>query len=201
MYDDNNIEEDDFTDDVTNFNDDIFSKDVSWSSDTIDTKSADSFKKNSVDFDDDYEVVLREKNYSTQSLNPKHIRSFPVKNNNYKIWNDNCNSLPIGKRDVKSESRIPEIVLPRRPFYLTIDQEPFQQNNSNSVDLPSPSSASLHSGHGNLLLQELGAKSSSAPILLKKDGKNDFVEQKMVSLIIILFLVYRVIVRRAITRA
>lgn len=70
----------------------------------------------------------------------------------------------------------------QRPSCLTIDQEPFQSHSTNMVELPSPSSASLHSGNGNILMQELSAKSNSAPLLLKKEKrKDDFVEEKMVS--------------------
>lgn len=65
----------------------------------------------------------------------------------------------------------------RRPFGLQLTHEPFQ----NIMELPSPSSASLHSGHGNTLMQELTTKSNSAPILLKKERKrDDFVVQPIV---------------------
>lgn len=65
----------------------------------------------------------------------------------------------------------------RRPFGLQLTHEPFH----NITELPSPSSASLHSGHGNTLMQELTTKSNSAPILLKKEHKrDDFVVQPIV---------------------
>lgn len=65
----------------------------------------------------------------------------------------------------------------RRPFGLQLTHEPFH----NIMELPSPSSASLHSGHGNTLMQELTTKSNSAPILLKKERKrDDFVVQPIV---------------------
>lgn len=65
----------------------------------------------------------------------------------------------------------------RRPFGLQLVHEPFQ----NIMELPSPSSASLHSGHGNTLMQELTTKSNSAPILLKKERKrDDFIVQPIV---------------------
>uniref|UniRef100_A0A182MQ55 Uncharacterized protein n=1 Tax=Anopheles culicifacies TaxID=139723 RepID=A0A182MQ55_9DIPT len=57
----------------------------------------------------------------------------------------------------------------RKQFFLTLDQEPFQPLKSNMADLPSPSSTSLHSGHNHLIAEELGSKSSSAPVLLKDE--------------------------------
>lgn len=68
----------------------------------------------------------------------------------------------------------------RRPFGLQLTHEPFH----NIMELPSPSSASLHSGHGNTLMQELTTKSNSAPILLKKERKrDDFIVQPIVRII------------------
>ncbi|XP_055906378.1 serine-rich adhesin for platelets [Eupeodes corollae] len=57
---------------------------------------------------------------------------------------------------------------------LALRQEPFQSIiPSNFHELPSPSSASLHSGHESLGMQELTTKSNSAPLLLKKERKRD----------------------------
>lgn len=69
-----------------------------------------------------------------------------------------------------------------RPFCL-----PIQDSYHNMTDLPSPSSASLHSGrmhhkYDSNLLQDMSTKSSSAPLLMKKDKVRDnFIEQKTVS--------------------
>lgn len=67
----------------------------------------------------------------------------------------------------------------RRPFGLQLAHEPFH----NIMELPSPSSASLYSGHGNPLMPELTSKSNSAPVLLKKERKrDDFIVQPIVSI-------------------
>lgn len=70
----------------------------------------------------------------------------------------------------------------RRPFGLHIGHEPY----ANIGELPSPSSASLHSGgHEPVAMPEqLTTKSNSAPILLKKEKhrRDDFGGQKLVSL-------------------
>lgn len=67
----------------------------------------------------------------------------------------------------------------QRPFGLTINSEPFR----NIAELPSPSSASLHSANEQIALQELATKSNSAPILLKKEKVLDqFSRQLLVSI-------------------
>uniref|UniRef100_A0A182QLJ0 Rho-GAP domain-containing protein n=1 Tax=Anopheles farauti TaxID=69004 RepID=A0A182QLJ0_9DIPT len=88
------------------------------------------------------------------------------------------NSLPSvavgGHRNLalhlKFKSHQSAIDAKRRQFFLTLDQEPFQPLKSNMADLPSPSSTSLHSGHNHLIAEELGSKSSSAPVLLKDEA-------------------------------
>ncbi|XP_035911466.1 rho GTPase-activating protein 7 [Anopheles stephensi] len=88
------------------------------------------------------------------------------------------NSLPSvaatgGHRNMalhlKFKSHQSAIDAKRKQFFLTLDQEPFQPLKSNMADLPSPSSTSLHSGHNHLIAEELGSKSSSAPVLLKDE--------------------------------
>ncbi|XP_053674131.1 uncharacterized protein LOC128724430 [Anopheles nili] len=86
------------------------------------------------------------------------------------------NSLPseaVGHRNLalhlKFKSHQSAIDAKRKQFFLTLDQEPFQPLKSNMADLPSPSSTSLHSGHNHLIAEELGSKSSSAPVLLKDE--------------------------------
>lgn len=67
----------------------------------------------------------------------------------------------------------------RRPFCLQTSE---QSSFPNISELPSPSSASLHSGRGNIQIKELSTKSNSAPILQKKERtKDDFVGQILVS--------------------
>ncbi|XP_050073355.1 rho GTPase-activating protein 7 [Anopheles maculipalpis] len=88
------------------------------------------------------------------------------------------NSLPSvaaagGHRNMalhlKFKSHQSAIDAKRKQFFLALDQEPFQPLKSNMTDLPSPSSTSLHSGHNHLIAEELGSKSSSAPVLLKDE--------------------------------
>lgn len=73
----------------------------------------------------------------------------------------------------------------RGQLSLALRQEPFQSLLSPTLfaELPSPSSASLHSGHESLDIQELTTKSNSAPLLLKqeKTRRDDFAGQKLVS--------------------
>lgn len=67
---------------------------------------------------------------------------------------------------------------------LALRQEPFQSllSPTHFHELPSPSSASLHSGHESLGIQELTTKSNSAPLLLKQEKKrDDFAAQNLVS--------------------
>lgn len=64
----------------------------------------------------------------------------------------------------------------RQQLSLALRQEPFQSlvtNGHHFQELPSPSSASLHSGHDILDTQELSAKSNSAPLLLKQEKRRD----------------------------
>ncbi|ETN66785.1 hypothetical protein AND_001420 [Anopheles darlingi] len=70
---------------------------------------------------------------------------------------------------LKFKSHQSAIDAKRKQFFLALDQEPFQPLKSNMADLPSPSSTSLHSGHNHLIAEELGCKSSSAPVL-KDEG-------------------------------
>lgn len=107
-------------------------------------------------------------------------------NNNSSSAKEECQqcsqTLPFQKR---SKSATKELDTPKRsseavtsrPFCL-----PIQDSYQNMVDLPSPSSASLHSGRTHHFLQDMAAKSNSAPLLMKKDKARDhFIEQKTVS--------------------
>lgn len=69
-------------------------------------------------------------------------------------------------------------IFPRnKPFALHLNNDAYH----NAMELPSPSTASLHSGHGRFTMQELSMKSSSAPILLKNERKkDDFIGQPIV---------------------
>lgn len=110
-------------------------------------------------------------------------------NNNNSIKEDcqQCSqTLPWQKR---SKSASKDLNIPKRseevkcrPFGL-----PIQDSYPNMADLPSPSSASLHSGrishkYDSHLLQDMSTKSNSAPLLMKKDKIRDkFAEEKTVS--------------------
>lgn len=119
-------------------------------------------------------------------------------NNNHHSDNNNsikgdcpqCGSqtLPFQKR---SKSATKELDTPKRgveavkcrPFCL-----PIQDSYQNMTDLPSPSSASLHSGRSHHkydcnFLQDMSTKSSSAPLLMKneKTRGDHFMAQKTVS--------------------
>ena len=150
------------------------------SSDTLDNiKSIDmSFGTDSSSSD----VVLRSKNdlYSIDSnkLHKGNASSLPT--------NSQTSSKRIFTINIKLKSCQNVTESKRKTFYLPL--EPFQNTSSNMVDLPSPSSASLHSGHGHLLAEELLAKSNSAPLLPKKDGKGEFPEQSVSVYFIIIYL-------------
>lgn len=85
------------------------------------------------------------------------------------------NSLPSTSRNFSLHHKFRNhqnvIDAKRRQFFLPLEQEPFQQqtNRSNMTELPSPSSTSLHSGYSHLILEDLGTKSSSAPLLMKNE--------------------------------
>uniref|UniRef100_T1PIF9 RhoGAP n=1 Tax=Musca domestica TaxID=7370 RepID=T1PIF9_MUSDO len=70
----------------------------------------------------------------------------------------------------------------RNQLSLALRQEPFQSllAPTHFHELPSPSSASLHSGHEILDTQELSTKSNSAPLLLKQEKRlDDFANQNV----------------------
>ncbi|XP_037956094.1 uncharacterized protein LOC119685785 [Teleopsis dalmanni] len=80
------------------------------------------------------------------------------------------------------KERIRERTKERGQLSLALRQEPFQSllTPTHFHELPSPSSASLHSGHESLGIQELTTKSNSAPLLLKQEKKrDDFAGQKL----------------------
>ncbi|XP_055612731.1 stAR-related lipid transfer protein 13 [Uranotaenia lowii] len=83
------------------------------------------------------------------------------------------NSLPSTSRNynLHSKFRIHQNVIDakRKQFFLPLEQEPFQSIKTNITELPSPSSTSLHSGYNHLILEDLGAKSNSAPLLIKNE--------------------------------
>lgn len=122
------------------------------------------------------------------SVSPKDSNN----NNNNSIRGDcqQCSqTLPWQNKRSKSVTKELDVsnkseTVNRRPFCLPIQDSSYQ----NMMDLPSPSSASLHSGrmhhkYDSNLLQDMSVKSSSAPLLMKKDKVRDhFIEQKMVSL-------------------
>lgn len=80
------------------------------------------------------------------------------------------------KSDISHSGR--SIFARNKPFALHLSNDAYH----NVMELPSPSTASLHSGHGRFTMQELTTKSSSAPILLKNERKkDDFIGQPIVS--------------------
>lgn len=133
--------------------------------------------KSSVDPDDEFEVVLRNHNTGSSDCPISFAgrrRGSPKSNAKYDI--DHL----VRREAFGSFDRNYNLELSgRRPFGIQINSEPFP----NIGELPSPSSASLHSGHGQIAMQELTTKSNSAPILLKKEKRrDDFSGQKLVSI-------------------
>lgn len=132
-----------------------------------------------IEFDDD---IMSEQNaisgiesdYSgTQTRTPNGINRF---NLSTKSLRDSKTIKSEGESDGNSRSS-------RRPFGLQLAHE----SDRNNLELPSPSSASLHSGCVNIVMQELSTKSNSAPILLKKERirPDYFVGQSNVNILII----------------
>lgn len=199
------------TTDEYDFNEDDELSDGRKLDKSIDTSSS-CTKSSSAERDDDSDVVIlrHHRNYRApsacslpQEAARSHAVSFPIHYSD-KSLNDSqttkseCDSLSIvnrrdgfGSMDIGSgnggsasvingNASATSVLTPRRPFGLQLTHEPFH----NIMELPSPSSASLHSGHGNIVLQELTTKSNSAPILLKKERKRDeFMGQTVVSIL------------------
>lgn len=174
------------TNDEEDFNDDIDAltdekrMEKSIDASTATDSSSSYTKSSSAERDDDSEIVLlRHHNKlrvpSACSLQHErlHAVSFPVHYSDRSLNGSQTTRSESGSAVASSENGS------RRPFGLQIANEPFP----NILELPSPSSASLHSGHGNIVMQELTTKSNSAPILLKKERKrDDFNAQPIVSL-------------------
>lgn len=156
---------------------------------SIDTASS-CTKSSSAERDDDSDVViLRNQNNSNRapsacSLPQESIRlhatSYPIhysEKSLHGLKSACSSSSSAGSTTISNASR--SQLPPRRPFVLQLHNEPYH----NVLELPSPSSASLHSGHGHMTMQELTTKSNSAPILLKKERKrDDFVGHPIVSI-------------------
>lgn len=147
---------------------------------SIDTASS-CTKSSSAERDDDSDVViLRNQSNSNrassacslpQESGRLHSTSYPIHYSDkslHGIKSDGSTSSSAGSATISNSSR--SQLPPRRPFVLHLHNEPFHHN---ALELPSPSSASLHSGHGHITMQELTIKSNSAPILLKKERKRD----------------------------
>lgn len=122
--------------------------------------------------DDEMEVVLRHHNtanarsFVSAAQRQRHVTISPKTSAQY----EHFGSYELGLSAAE-----------RRPFGIQISGEAF----ANIGELPSPSSASLHSGHGQMIQKQLTTKSNSAPILLKKEKKlrDDFAAQKIVSVL------------------
>lgn len=158
---------------------------------SIDTAS--SCTKSSSAERDDYSdvVILRNQNNSIRassaySLPQEAIRlhtiSIPIDYSNKSInsshgMKSECSSSSSTGSGTTNHSRT--LYPSRKPFVLHLNNDVYH----NAIELPSPSSASLHSGHGHLTMQELTTKSNSAPILLKNERKkDDFIGQPIVSI-------------------
>lgn len=156
---------------------------------SIDTASS-CTKSSSAERDDDSDVVIL-RNQTNSNRAPSacslphessrlHATSIPIHYSDkslHGIKSEYSSSSSAGSTTISNASRMH--LPPRRPFVLHLHNEPFQ----NVGELPSPSSASLHSGHGHITMQELTTKSNSAPILLKKERKrDDFVGHPIVSI-------------------
>lgn len=166
---------------------------------SIDTTSSSYTKSSSAERDDDSDVVVLRNNQNNRapsafSLPQESIRSqttlYPIHYSDKSLNSSHTTKSESGGSSTSSSSsrssntttnnRSVSSLPPRRPFVLHLTNEPYH----NIMELPSPSSASLHSGHGNIVMQELTTKSNSAPILLKKEQKrNEFVSQTTVGLI------------------
>lgn len=166
---------------------------------SIDTASSCTTKSSSAERDDDSDVViLRNQTNSKRAssacslpqessirLHATSTASYPIHYSDKSLHGvkSECSSSSssAGSATISNTSR--SQLPPRsRPFVLHLHNEPFH----NAMELPSPSSASLHSGHGHITIhmQELTTKSNSAPILLKKERKraDDFVNHPIVSI-------------------
>lgn len=160
---------------------------------SIDTASSCTTKSSSAERDDDSDVVVILRNQNNSNRAPSacslpqesirlHATSIPIHYSDKSLHgmhkSEYSSSSSAGSATISNASRMH--LPPRRPFALHLHNEPFQ----NVGELPSPSSASLHSGHGQITMQELTTKSSSAPILLKKERKRDgdFVGHPIVSI-------------------
>lgn len=157
---------------------------------SIDTASS-CTKSSSAERDDDSDVVIL-RNQANAHRAPSacslpqesvrlHATSYPIHYSDkslHGVKSEYSSSSSAGSSSIGNPTRLP----PRRPFVLHLHNEPFH----NVLELPSPSSASLHSGHGHIAMQELTTKCNSAPILLKKERKRDeFVGHPIVSTIFI----------------
>lgn len=157
---------------------------------SIDTASS-CTKSSSAERDDDSDVVIL-RNQSNSNRAPSacslpqesirlHATSYPIHYSDKSLHGlkSECSSSSSGGSTTISNALSRAQLPPRRPFVLHLHNEPYH----NVLELPSPSSASLHSGHGHITMQELSMKSNSAPILLKKERKrDDFIGHPIVSI-------------------
>lgn len=148
--------------------------------------------KEHADLDDDNEeVILRNNNnmlcgFGNSQMPLRYTTSVPISlsskyscNSVNRSDNKLCNENLLRREAFGSfDRKYIKDSISRRPFGLQLNNETYQ----NIGELPSPSSASLHSGHGHIGMQDmLTTKSNSAPILLKKEKRrDDFAAQTMV---------------------
>ncbi|XP_055304722.1 uncharacterized protein LOC129569659 isoform X4 [Sitodiplosis mosellana] len=180
------------TDEYDNITEDDYLSDDRKLDKSIDTASS-CTKSSSAERDDDSDVViLRNQSNATNRASsayslPResvvhhrlHATSsvYPILYSDkslHGLKSECSSSSSAGSATISNSSRT-QLPPRQRPFVLHLHNESAYHHNA--LELPSPSSASLHSGHGHITMQELTTKCNSAPILLKKERKrdNDFV--------------------------
>lgn len=188
------------TDEYDNITEDDYLSDDRKLDKSIDTTSS-CTKSSSAERDDDSDVViLRNQSNTTNrtasacSLPRESVvhrlhaisssSSYPIHYSDKSLHGlkSECSSSSSGGSATISNSSRSQLPPRQRPFVLHLHNE--SSYHHNALELPSPSSASLHSGHGHITMQELTTKCNSAPILLKKERKRDtdFVGHPIVSI-------------------
>lgn len=134
----------------------------------------------SLNFIEGVELRRKYQTFNGSKKRKEKGRSCPFSHPRCNIKNSNfSHSLPLTKRSIRKNSDqldgnfklsiIKDLTIP-------IDQEPF----SNNMELHSPSSASLNSSKNFII--DLGAKSNSAPILIKNSVVKDDINYHNVSI-------------------
>ena len=190
------------TDEYDNFTEDDYLSDDRKLDKSIDTASS-CTKSSSAERDYDSDVIIL-RNQSNATNRASSAYSLPHDSVVHHLLHANSSAYPIhnysdkslhglksecsssssaGSATISNSSRT-QLPPRQRPFVLHLHNESAYHHHNNAMELPSPSSASLHSGHGHITMQELTTKCNSAPILLKKERKRDtdFVGHPIVSI-------------------